>query len=331
MSPSNGWILDEELLYDRAFGSLIGLAIGDSLGDQARSPESHAAYGITRSLRADVSWSTDDTEFALLVAQELIACGGELDLDVVVRSWNELVLLQDDLGLKGGESEKGAAANLRRGILPPYSGSDNSYSDSDGAAMRAAPIGIVCAGDPGRAAKLAGVEASISHYRDGIWGAQAVAAAVAVAMAGAPVDQVVTTARSFIPDDSWLGRWFDRSMCIVEDSQGDLQKAWVPLHDELWTQYRASNAEALSEAFALFRLSGGNFVEGVINAANFGRDADTLAAIVGALSGAMHGAGAIPAEWIEITRRPAGRCLRFTAKLDIADVARELTKLIKKL
>jgi ADP-ribosylglycohydrolase len=120
-------------------------------------------------------------------------------------------------------------------------------------------------------------------------------------------------------------------MCIVEDSGGDLRRAWVSLHDELWTQYRASNAEAISEAFALFRLSGGGFVEGVINAANFGRDADTLAAIVGALCGAMHGAGAIPADWIKITRRPSGRCLRFTASLDIADVARDLARLVKKL
>jgi len=330
MSQSSGWKLDEALLYDRAFGSLIGLAIGDSLGDQARSPENHIAYGITHSLRPDGSWSTDDTEFALLVAHELIACGGELNLEVVVRSWKELVLLQDDLGLKGGESEKGAAANLRRGLLPPFSGSDNSYNDSDGAAMRVAPIGIVCAGDPRRAAELAGIEASISHYRDGIWGAQAVAAGVAVAMAGASVDEIIWTARSFIPDDSWLGRWFDRAMCIVEDSRSDLHKAWIPLHDELWTQYRASSAEALSEAFGLFRLSGGDFVEGVINAANFGRDADTLAAIVGALSGAMHGAGVIPPEWIEIARRPAGRCLRFTANLDIADVAGDLAKLVKR-
>jgi ADP-ribosylglycohydrolase len=266
-----------------------------------------------------------------LVAHGLIACEGELDVEIVVRSWKELVLQQDDLGLKGGESEKGAAANLRRGILPPFSGSDNSYNDSDGAAMRITPIGIVCAGDPERAAKLAGIEASISHYRDGIWGAQAVAAGVAVAMAGATVDEIVSVARRFIPDDSWLGRWFDRSMCIVEDSGGDLRRAWVPLHDELWTQYRASNAEAISEAFALFRLSAGNFVEGVINAANFGRDADTLAAIVGALCGAMHGAGAIPADWIEITRRPSGRCLSFTASLDIADVARDLARLVRKL
>ena len=315
-------------LHDRAFGSLIGLAIGDSLGDQARSPENHALYGITRSLQASESWSTDDTEFALLVAHELIASRGELNQVLVSRTWKEFVLTQNDLGAKGGESEKGAAANLRRGILPPFSGSDNSYSDSDGAAMRITPIGILCAGDPHRAARLAEIEACVSHCRDGIWGAQAVAAAVSVAMVGASVDEIITAARNCIPDDSWLGRWFDRSMAIVDESCGDLERAWMPLHEQLWTQYRASSAEAISEAFALFRLTGGQFIQGVVNAANFGRDSDTLSALVGAISGAMHGAGEIPADWIAKTRRPAGRCLQFTSQLDIEDVANDLAKLI---
>jgi hypothetical protein len=44
----------------------------------------------------------------------------------------------------------------------------------------------------------------------------------------------------------------------------------------------------------------------------------------------MHGASAIPSEWIEIARRPAGRCLRFTADLDIADVAGDLVRLVKR-
>jgi ADP-ribosylglycohydrolase len=76
-------------------------------------------------------------------------------------------------------------------------------------------------------------------------------------------------------------------------------------------------------------LTKGDFIDGIIYAGNFGRDADTLAALVGALAGAKNGAGVIPADWIEKTRRPTGRCLTFAADLDIADVARELAMLIK--
>ena len=226
-------------LSDKAYAALIGLAIGDSLGDQARSPENQILYGITRDMYANQSWSTDDTEFALLVAQEMINSGGELTEDHVVQAWLEHVVSQDDLGDKGGESEKGAANNLRRGIRPPYSGSDNSYNDSDGAAMRIIPIGIDCAGDPDRAARFAAIDASISHCRDGIWGAQAVAVGIAVAMVGDSVDEIIESARRVIPDDSWLGRWFDKGMSIAFDAEGDLWKAWTPLHQQLRTEYRA--------------------------------------------------------------------------------------------
>jgi ADP-ribosylglycohydrolase len=314
---------------DKAYAALIGLAIGDSMGDQARSQENQMLYGITRDMYANQSWSTDDTEFALLVAQELIESNGELTEEHVVQAWMEHVVSQNDLGDKGGESEKGAANNLRNGLRPPYSGSDNSYNDSDGAAMRVIPIGIVCAGDPVRAARLAAVDASISHCRDGIWGAQAVAVGVSVAMVGASVDLIVKSARSVIPNDSWLGRWFDKGMSIIEEAKGDLWKAWTPLHQKLRTEYRASSAEAISEAFAIFKLTKGHFVEGVVSASNFGRDSDTLAALVGSLAGAMNGLDAIPEDWIAKSRHPTGRCLKFTEGIDIYEIAIELSRLIK--
>lgn len=321
--------INKDTLSDRAYASLIGLAIGDSIGDQARSADNHTMFGITRDMYDDASWSTDDTEFALLVAYELIESKGELTNEHVLNAWMEWVIPQDDLGVKGGESEKGAVNNLRRGILPPYSGIDNSYNFSDGAAMRIVPVGIVCAGDPGRAARLAAIEASISHDREGIWGAQAVAAGVAVAMTGASSDEIILTARQYIPDDSWLGRRFDQAIKVVANAGCDLWKAWSPLHLQLRAEYRASNAEAIPEVFALLKLTQGEFVDGVLAGANFGRDSDTLAALIGALSGAKNGLSGIPAEWIEKVRRPSGNCLKFTNALDIQQVAIELAELIR--
>jgi len=321
--------IDKATLSDHAYASMIGLAIGDSIGDQARSADNHTLFGITRDMYADASWSTDDTEFALLVAYELIESKGELTNEHVLKAWMERVVPQDDLGVKGGESEKGAVNNLRRGILPPYSGIDNSYNFSDGAAMRIVPVGIVCSGDPERAARLAAIDASISHDREGIWGAQAVAVGVAVAMAGASTDEIIATARRYIPDDSWLGRRFDQAMKVVADADGDLWKAWSPLHLQLRAEYRASNAEAIPEVFALYKLTQSKFIDGVLAGANFGRDSDTLAALIGALSGAKNGLSGIPADWIEKVRRPSGKCLKFTGTLDIRQVAIELADLIR--
>jgi len=311
------------LLRDKAFGALIGLAIGDSLGDQARQPEQHERWGITMDLHADNSWSTDDTEFALMTANWLIKDHNNLCADTLVEHWHENLFDQNDLGSKGGESEIAAVANLKRGILPPYSGMYNSGYLSDGAAMRVTPIGVYCAGEPERAADLAAIDASISHYLDGVWGAQAVAASVAVAMVDGSVDEIIAAGLRCIPPQSWLGDWLTRAFAIVDEKK-DIFTAWDDLHRQLWMATRSCNPEALAETYALFKLTEGDFRRGVIFGGNFGRDADTIAAIIGAFAGARCGAGALPQEWVQKARFPSGRCIESVSGLDIAKVADDM-------
>ena len=172
-------INDKELALNKVLGALFGLAIGNSFGDASRKQENQMKYGITTDFNKEASWSTDDTEFALLTAQILIESKGNLQIQDVVDGWLKYVAVQDDFP-RGGSSEIEGARNIKRGIMPPLSGKYNAYHHSDGSAMRISPIGIVCAGDPKKAAEMAEIDACISHYRDGIWGAQAVAAAVSV-------------------------------------------------------------------------------------------------------------------------------------------------------
>jgi ADP-ribosylglycohydrolase len=221
-----------------------------------------------------------------------------------------------------------ASMNLRRGILPPESGKFNAYSCSDGAAMRSGPIGIVCAGDPERAARLAGIDASISHYRDGIWGAQAVAVAVSMAMIDASIDEILNEVLKTVPEDSWFHNTLNRAFNIVENANYDISLAWMPLHNELFSKYRAAVPEAVSQAFGVLKLSNQNFKSGVILAGNFGRDADTIGAIVGAILGAKYGASSMPKAWIEKTQFPTGTCLAFTNGVDIIDMLRNLQSLL---
>jgi ADP-ribosylglycohydrolase len=317
---------DEDARFDRAYGALSGLAIGDSFGDASRTPENHFRFGITMDFDEKASWSTDDTEFGMLTAHVLIESGGHPTEQNVLAAWKEHVVTQDELP-RGGSSEIEAAVNIRRGLEPPLTGQYNAYFLSDGAAMRAAPIGIVSAGDPDRAARLAQVDACISHWRDGIWGAQAVAAAVAVAMVDGTVDEILDAAQAVVPEDSWFGHPLARALDIVERAP-TIEDAWTPLHTELWTTYKAAVPEAVSQALALFKLSNGDFRRGVIYAGNFGRDADTIGAIVGALCGAKNGAARLPERWVEKTRHPTGTCLPFTAGLDVRDVAARLATLI---
>jgi len=315
------------LLQDRARASLVGHAIGDSFGDIARSPDFHLQYGITMDFSDKPAPGTDDTEFALLTAQTLIKARGNLTDAHVLESWRTHVLPLSELK-RGGASEREAAANIRRGILPPLSGIYNSYYLSDGAAMRVTPIGIACAGDPERAMALAEIDARISHSRDGLWSAQAVAAAVAVAMAGASADEAYQAAIDATPPDSWMRFTLTQALGIIKEKQ-TLEASWKPLHDALWTEYKSVAPEAVASALAIVKLTEGDFKRGIIYSGNFGRDADTISAIVGAISGAMNGMGSIPPHWIDKVRLTTGVCLPFTKGMDLFAVSAQLADLVK--
>lgn len=318
---------DPAKLRDRARGVMAGLAIGDSFGDASRKPENQLAYGITTDFGDGAAWSTDDTEFGLLTAQTLIECGGRLTRAAVADAWRAHVVSLDRELNRGGASEMEAAENLRRGLEPPFTGLYNSFGHSDGAAMRAAPIGVAFAGDLAGAARAAETDACVSHSRDGVWGAQAVACAVAAAMAGAGMEEILSAAIAPVPEDSWLHFAMRAAFDIVDAAGGDFLKAWMPLHDRLATRYKAATAEAVAQAFGVLRLCHGDFKTGVIAAGNFGRDADTIGAICGAILGAHFGIANLPARWVEKTRYPTGTCLPVAKGMDVLEVADRLAVL----
>lgn len=320
-------IQNKNLALDKAIGSLSGLAIGDSFGDAARGADNQRDYGITTDFNKGASWSTDDTEFALMTAKLLIEHEGNFTSDDVVNMWFKYVATEDELK-RGGVSEVEACNNLRRGLRPPQSGMYNAYYMSDGAAMRSGPIGIVCAGDPERAADLAYRDACVSHYREGIWGAQAVAVAVSLAMVDADMEDIMEAIFKIAPPDSWFYETLNRAMNIVKEADGDIANAWMPLHNELFSTHRSTVAEALPEVFGCLMLENKSFKSGLILAGNFGRDADTIGAIAGAVLGAKYGAKNIPDKWKEKTRYPSGTCLSFTKGIDIFEYAEKLATLI---
>ena len=228
MSKINSSDLSLANYQDKAAGCLIGLAIGDAFGDAARDPDNQFLYGITMGFPEKPTGSTDDTEFALLAAEILLNSNGNPSREDVTAAWRTHVLVEDELK-RGGASERDAATNIRRGILPPQSGQFHIHTASDGAAMRAAPAGIVAIGDPDRAAQLAERDAEISHSLDGIWGAQAVAAAVSVALAGASVSEVFNEGMSRAPKGSWFEYQFKTALSLINKHDRNLHAVWMEL------------------------------------------------------------------------------------------------------
>lgn len=316
-----------KLREEKATGCLMGLAIGDALGDIGRTDEYRQKFGIITNM-VDGAKSTDDTEFGLLTAKTLIDNDGELSRENVLEAWKKYILAEGGVHDRGGRPLYGAAANIQRGMEPPLSGRDNVMNDDDGAAMRIAPIGIVCAGDPEKAAAMAKIEAEISHFEDGIWAAQAVAASIAVAMVDGTTDEIINAGLKFIPEDSWLGRRMVKAIALW-DNVPEIEGCWENLHTDFWTPSHSVAPEAIPQTYAIIHYTKTDFKRGLFWSANFGRDADTITAIVGAVSGAKHGIKTIPKDWVEKIRKPAGVCLKFTEREDILDLGRQLADLIR--
>ena len=83
----------------------------------------------------------------------------------------------------------------------------------------------------------------------------------------------------------------------------------------------ASIMETVGRAMAIFLVTKANVKEGVIAGANFGRDADCLAATVGGLSGALTGSATIPQEWIVLVDNATANMPYTCSKMTLNETA----------
>ncbi|MFE0799177.1 ADP-ribosylglycohydrolase family protein [Streptomyces sp. NPDC058812] len=307
-------------LRERARGALLGLAVGDALGAPAENmkpSEIRARWGRITGYVSRKPAGTDDTEYAIFSGLLLARYGSGLTPAHVETAWHEWIADREEGPFRGaGFSERGTLENLRRGLAAPIS-AQHRHAWSDGLAMRAAPYGVFAAGRPAEAARLVAIDGSVSHDGEGIYGGQAVAAGVAAAMAGAPTVAVVASALAVVPDDSWTARCLRRAMTAAHRGERAVRSA-VVIGGYPWTDLAP---EAVALAFGAYAAADGDFTDAVLTAVNMGRDADTTAAVAGALAGATQGAAAIPAEWASAIGPARGSCLPAMAGHHVLEVA----------
>jgi len=309
---------------DRARGALLGLAVGDALGAPAENlkpSEIRARWGRITGYVTDNPAGTDDTEYAIFSGLLLARHGSALTARHVEAAWHRWIADLDEGPFRGaGFSERGTLENLRRGLAAPIS-AQHRHAWSDGLAMRAAPFGVFAAGRPAEAARLVAIDGSVSHDGEGIYGGQAVAAGVAAAMAGASPQAVTASALAVLPDDSWTARSLRRAVSAARRGERAVRSA-VVIGGYPWTDLAP---EAVALAFGAYTAADGDFTESVLTAVNMGRDADTTAAVAGALAGATGGTTAIPTGWASAIGPARGSCLPSMRGHHVLEVADLLT------
>lgn len=323
---------------DRALGAYYGLALGDALGmpTQVMSREDVArVYGHLTGFepaRADNPVSagmpagavTDDTDQAVLVGRLIDEGEGHID---PLRLAEELIGWEKEMKAKGsldllGPSTKAALEAVSRGVPPEEAG---RYGTTNGAAMRVTPVGIAFRAQPLDAFLDRVVEScQVTHDTTlGIAGAAAVAAAVSTGVDGGSLDEAVAAAVEAARAGARRGHWvagadiatriawaLDLARSLDEDEALDRICALVGTS--------VASQESVPAAFAVLALADGDPWRATVMAANLGGDSDTMAAIAGAVAGAVHGLAALPA--------PAVQTLREVNDLHLEDLAARLLR-----
>jgi ADP-ribosylglycohydrolase len=209
----------------RARGALYGLAIGDALGMPTQmlsrreirdrwgemlpgfepAPPGHP---IAAGMPAGAV--TDDTEQAVLLGRLLVQGNGAVDpreLAEVLINWERDMAARGSLDLLGPSTKRAVAAVLAG--TPP--GQAGAFGDTNGAAMRIAPVGIAVDLNPENPSALVDrvVAASGVTHNTGIAlaGAAAVAAAVSAGISGAGIAEATALAIDAARIAAGRGHW----------------------------------------------------------------------------------------------------------------------------
>ena len=205
-------------------------------------------------------------------------------------------------------------------IEPPASGHDNPHFFDDAAAVRAVAFGAALPGDPEGAARTARADAQITNAEDGVHGAAAMAAAVAVAVAGGSTEAVVAAGLAALPEGTAIRQAALDALDVPQDAFAAIPALDAAVQDHVYS-YGLAAAQTVPVALALTRASGGDLTRAVPAAACLASLADSAPALTGALTGAITGYAALPEGWRESTRVLAGCCLPDLAGADIIAIA----------
>uniref|UniRef100_UPI001F1E5B21 ADP-ribosylglycohydrolase family protein n=1 Tax=Streptomyces scabiei TaxID=1930 RepID=UPI001F1E5B21 len=183
------------------------------------------------------------------------------------------------LPLRARISVRAGLGNLAAGLRPPATGHDNPHYFDDAACVRACVLAVAHPGDPRGAAELAEFDARYTQDGDGVHGARAMAAALALALVGANVDDCTAAALAELPAATEIGRNARHALDLAHRHRGEGTFALVPLleHqivDHVYS-YGIAAAETVPVALALAIAAEGRIAEAVPAAACLSRVADS--------------------------------------------------------
>ncbi len=264
----------------------------------------------------------DDTNYTVMAMALVQRKGINFTPSDMADFWMENIPI-----LRTCTAERVAYRNFTANIEPPDSAVvRNPYREWIGAQIRADFFGYVALGQPELAAELAWRDASISHVKNGIYGAMWVAAMLAVAMTQTDVRCVIETGLSEIPEKS---RIFEAITEILNryaagasysETMKYIHKRWNETRPHHWC-HTISNAQIV----AMGLLYGeGDYERAITRTVLACFDTDCNGATVGSIMGMMLGAKALPVKWTGVMKDTIHTDLQGYQTASISKLAEEM-------
>jgi len=287
LSPKSG------LLQSRFRGCLLGLAIGDALG----APFEGSGFTSAVQVRASAGDNpllryTDDTHMAIGIAESLISCLGFDGPDMAekfIKNYEQEPWRGYGPGPPRIFNKIRAGSSWDRAAEDIYPG--GSYGN--GSAMRVAPLALFFYRDRGKLITTARLQSRITHAHS-LGKEGAILQALAVALAAG--DDSILSARDILEQ---LKTYTTEEVYLqkLTETEALLNTANVKeIASRLGNGIEAFNSVPTAICCALRHPD--SFEEAVLEAVSLGGDADTIACMAGAISGAWIGIESIPEKWI---------------------------------
>lgn len=265
----------------------------------------------------------DDIDWTILALHVMETHGAGFTTEQIAAAWLDRVPFTQTY-----TAERAAYRNLVGGLRPPATATaDNPYREWIGALIRGDAFGYVSPGDPAGAARMALVDARLSHTANGVYGEMWAAALVAAALAADSAAQAFRHALCVVPPRSRLRSVLGHVLALRERGAGHTEALdWVDsaLGDYPWV-HTLNNAALISAGL----LWGADFMDAVGITVAGGRDTDSNAATVGSVHGALHGPDGVPAELVGTTHVQVRSAVRDFDRVTVDELAARTTRLAR--
>ncbi len=276
--------------YDKVLGGWVGKCAGGILGAPIEGFKRFNTIALTDSLFEN-NFPNDDLDLQILWLDMVLKKGSLLMPRDFSEHWkNHVDFPWNEYGV--------ATRNIMLGLHNPDSGKHNNryWNESMGSPIRSELWGMLCPGQPERAAAYAKMDSTVDHTGFSVAAEEYLSACAALAFFETDIPTLLKQSLAFIDADSSCYHMIARVM------DWNTKYSYEVVAGKIKSAYGDADftSAPMNIAFTVLSLlhSGKSF-DSLIDALRLGHDSDCIVATAGALLGIMVGYEKLPEAWKE--------------------------------